>query len=68
MGGGIEREGNKKMHRKERKKRRNGQRRREKQKDPGRYTEKKKHILVEKAGGYPNLGEYRVDWVWTVKF
>ena len=42
MGGGIEREGNKKMHRKERKKRRNGQRRREKQKDPGRYTEKKK--------------------------
>ena len=53
MGGGIEREGNKMMHRKERKKReRNAEmgKGEEKQKDPERYTEEKKHIVVEKAG------------------
>ena len=49
MGGGIEKEGNKMMHRKERKKRRNGQRRRETE-GSRRYTEGKKHIVLEKAG------------------
>lgn len=53
------------MHRKKGKKRRNGQGEREKQKDPGRYTEKK-HSGRE--SGVPSLGEYRTDWVWTVKF
>lgn len=41
------------MHRKERKKReRNAEmgKGEEKQKDPERYTEEKKHIVVEKAG------------------
>ena len=50
MGGGIEKEGNKMMHRKERKKRRNGQRRRETDGSREIYRGKKAHSIRESGG------------------